>query len=80
METISICIGSACHLKGSYRIIEIFKELITKHNLEKKIELKAAFCMGECTSAVSVKFGENKVIAVSPETAEEIFLKNMKSE
>ena len=73
MKTINICIGSACHLKGSYTVIEKFKNKIAEHKLEQQVELKAAFCMGECTKAVSVKFGNQGVVAVSPENAEEMF-------
>ena len=28
MVTISVCVGSSCHLKGAYEIIEICEELI----------------------------------------------------
>lgn len=72
MKTISICIGSACHLKGSYTIIEQFKNEIAAKKIDN-IELKAAFCMGECTKAVSVKFGDSPAVAVSPDNAIELF-------
>jgi NADH:ubiquinone oxidoreductase subunit E len=55
MVSVSICVGSSCHLKGSYQIIQIFQELIKKHRLENKVELKASFCLGKCTKGVSVK-------------------------
>ena len=28
MKNISICVGSSCHLKGSYKIIELAKDYI----------------------------------------------------
>lgn len=59
MIQISICVGSSCHLKGSYQIISIFQELIRQHGLENKVELKASFCLGRCTQGVSVKVGED---------------------
>ena len=31
---IYVCIGSSCHLKGSYNIINAFKELIAEYKLE----------------------------------------------
>lgn len=74
MRVINVCIGSACHLKGSYDVIQVFQSKIKEHNLEEQVELKAAFCLGQCTKAVSVKI-DDEVISVSPETADEIFEK-----
>ncbi|NLZ53082.1 MAG: (2Fe-2S) ferredoxin domain-containing protein, partial [Thermoanaerobacteraceae bacterium] len=48
MRIISVCVGSSCHLKGSYDIIRILKDLIKEHNLEDKWELKAEFCCNNC--------------------------------
>ncbi|HSQ34045.1 MAG TPA: (2Fe-2S) ferredoxin domain-containing protein [Peptostreptococcaceae bacterium] len=73
MKTIKICIGSACHLKGSYEVIEIFQSEIREHQLENEIELNAAFCLGECAKGVSVKIDDNSIISVSPKDAKEIF-------
>ena len=73
MKTVSICVGSACYLKGSYEVIEVFKKKIKEKALEGQIELNAAFCLGHCTKAVSVKVDDAEVIQVSPENAEEIF-------
>ena len=28
--TIKVCVGSSCHLKGSYEVIEAFKEVLKK--------------------------------------------------
>lgn len=73
MKTITVCIGSSCHLKGSYDVINIFQELISKNRLEGKVGLKASFCLGKCTQAVSVKVGEGPVLTVSKNTADDFF-------
>ena len=73
MRTIKICIGSACHIKGSYEVIEIFQSKIKEHKLENEIELNAAFCLGECAKGVCVKIDDNPIVSASPENAEEIF-------
>lgn len=73
MKTVSVCIGSACHLKGSYAVIKAFEEKIKENNLQDLVELKAAFCLGECTQAVSVKIDDEDVISVSPLNASEVF-------
>ena len=36
--TITICIGSSCHLKGSRTIIQKLEELITERQLNDKID------------------------------------------
>lgn len=55
MKTIEVCIGSACHLKGSYDVINEFKKLIEERNLEDIVMLKGAFCLGHCTESVAMK-------------------------
>lgn len=77
MKVIRICIGSACHLKGSYDVIEVFKELITHYHLENKLELSGAFCTGHCTEAVAVLRWDEEVLSVSKENAREIFEKEI---
>ena len=36
MKEIHICIGSACHVKGSYQVVQRFKELVAERGLEMK--------------------------------------------
>lgn len=70
--TIQVCIGSACHLKGSYDIINKLKELTIQHHMEEQVKVKAAFCLGNCKGAVSVRF-DDKIYSIQPETAESFF-------
>ena len=72
MLDLSICVGSACHLKGSYEVIEKFKLCAENNNLNNKVVIKASFCLGQCTEAVSVKF-KDEIYSVTPETAEKFF-------
>ena len=69
---VSICIGSACHLKGSYDIIAKLKELIAENKMEDMVNIKATFCLGNCKEAVSVKI-EDTVYSVQPEKTESFF-------
>jgi len=74
MVSISICVGSSCHLKGSYDVINLFRDEVKKRNLEGKIELKAAFCLGKCgSSGVSIKVNDKVVTGVNKETFLPIF-------
>ena len=70
---VNICVGSSCHLKGSYNIIHVFQELISQYHLEDQVELKASFCLGHCTDGVATMIDGTLVDHVSPENAVEIF-------
>lgn len=73
MKELKVCIGSACHLKGSYDVIEGFKKLIIDNGVENRISLKAAFCLGHCTEAVSVEKWDGTILSVSKDNIEEVF-------
>jgi NADH:ubiquinone oxidoreductase subunit E len=48
MVELTVCIGSACHLKGSYNVIQTFQQLIEEKSLHDRIVFKSGFCMKEC--------------------------------
>lgn len=73
MKKIEICVGSSCHLKGSYEIIDLMKEAIQKYELENEVELKAAFCLGNCKDGVSVRIDNQKIVSFSTEHFYETF-------
>jgi len=73
MKIIQVCIGSACHLKGSYEVIQRFKALIEAQDMEHAVELRSSFCLGECSQAVSVKLNDGPVCSVTPETVDQFF-------
>lgn len=70
---IEVCIGSACHLKGSYEVIQQLKQLIQEHNLDETVELKSAFCLGACGGGVSIRINEKKVLSITPEETPQFF-------
>ncbi|MDI3480451.1 MAG: hypothetical protein PWQ97_106 [Tepidanaerobacteraceae bacterium] len=73
MKTISVCVGSSCHLKGSYDIIKQLEKLIEKYQMEQEVELKAQFCFGHCTKPVSVKIDEEGPYSVDKNAVEDFF-------
>ena len=71
--TVTICIGSSCHLKGSRDIIKILERLVSLHHLEDRVTLQGSFCMGECTkNGVCVKV-DDEFCTVIPANVEEFF-------
>ncbi len=71
---LKVCVGSSCHLRGSYDVIEEMKRLIREHGMEGKIDLQASFCMGNCQNGVSLKADEVLLHNANKENCEELFL------
>ena len=74
---VTICIGSACHLKGSRKIIETLQRLVTANGLSGQVDLNGAFCTGNCDHGVCVTV-EGELYSLKPEDAEEFFEKEIK--
>ena len=77
MKTLTICVGSACHMKGSHRVIDKFDEWIAKYGLEDEVELKASFCMDQCTGNIGARVDERQIYDLTRENAEEVFLREI---
>jgi len=78
MKDIQVCIGSVCHLKDSYDIINRLNELVCSNGYDGSLKVKAAFCLGNCEGAVCVKF-DDTIYTVLPETTDEFFETTVKS-
>ena len=52
---IKVCVGSSCHLKGSYDVIQSLKDILKKYDVEDLVELQASFCLGHCAKGVNVR-------------------------
>ncbi len=81
---VKVCVGSSCHLKGSYDVIEEMKKLLKKYDVEDLVDLQASFCLGFCAEGVTVKGEEadnqgNDIFVhnVNKENAEDKFLKEI---
>lgn len=70
---ISVCVGSSCHLKHSYQVIDMFKNAIQSHGLENNVELKASFCLNNCMNAVSFKIDEEPCESITLESFDTVF-------
>lgn len=70
--TITICLGSACHVKGSHFVLEGLKALIKEYNLEDQVTLAGTFCTGNCQKGVCVTIGDT-LHSVNPDNCKEFF-------
>ena len=76
---VAVCVGSSCHLRGSYHIIELLRQRLEESGLAGKVDLRAAFCLGKCTDGVSIKVDDEIVCGVSADNFDEIFEKYIAS-
>jgi NADH:ubiquinone oxidoreductase subunit E len=70
MVTVTVCVGSSCHIKGSRQIIVRFNELLKEHGLEDKIELQGSFCMERCGEEEAIRTFTEKVLKPQTGTGE----------
>lgn len=76
---ITICIGSACHLKGSKKVVNRLQELIAENDLSDKTELTGAFCMKRCGEDGVRVMVDDKIFSVMPENVDEFFDSEVRS-
>lgn len=74
---IKVCVGSSCHMKGSYQVIKTFDELIRRNNLEDTVKIKASFCLGCCLTGIATTVDDKPVNNVGFSNAEEVFYREI---
>ena len=77
MIKINVCVGSSCHIRGSYRIMELLNNAIKENDLTDKVEVSAAFCLGHCMNGVSVKVND-QIFGVNEDSFKDFFEENVK--
>ncbi len=77
MVVVQVCVGSSCHMKGSYQVIKTFTQLIQVNELEDVVTLKASFCMGRCLTGISVMVNDTPVDNVGFANADQIFYEHI---
>lgn len=70
---IKVCVGTACHLNGSYDIIHGLQELIEQYGLGEKISVNPVFCLGECGTPVSVDIDDGKIYSLNRKNLQSFF-------
>lgn len=70
-QTLYLCMGSACHQLGGFRLIPQIEDILRRRGLDGRIELRGAFCLEKCELGRSVKFGDRVFTGLTPENLEE---------
>ena len=78
MITVTICVGSSCHIKGAREMISRFNDFLTKEGLEDKVELKGSFCMERCGEGINWKINDEIVSSPSVEKGVKMFRKKVR--
>ena len=73
MVTVTVCVGSSCHLKGARVVIERFSELLEKQGLQDEVVLKGSFCMERCGEGVNWQIDQEPFTSASEEEAVRVF-------
>lgn len=77
---IQVCVGSSCHLKGSAELVELFKQAIEEHDLEREVTLAGSFCIGQCNRVgVTVQVDDDVFTGITREGFKEFFAENVLS-
>ncbi len=77
LTEVSVCVGTGCYLRGSYLVLREFSRLAAERGLGGRIKLGATFCLEKCDQGVSVKVGDRVITGVKPETAREVFCREI---
>ena len=75
MVTISVCLGSACHLKGANAVLETFLALIDRYQAQANVQMAGSFCQGRCTEGVVVQIDDLLLTNVTKDQVFELFTK-----
>jgi NADH:ubiquinone oxidoreductase subunit E len=77
MITVTICVGSSCHIKGAREMIAQFNDFLSKEGLQDKVELKGSFCMERCGEGINWKINDEVLSSSSVEEGTEVFRKKV---
>jgi NADH:ubiquinone oxidoreductase subunit E len=77
MITVTVCVGSSCHIKGAREMIDRFNDFLTKEHLQDKVELKGAFCMERCGEGINWKINDEIMTSCSVDKGAGVFRKKV---
>ena len=75
MVTISVCLGSACHLKGAHGVLEAFLALIERYQAQAQVQMAGNFCQCRCTEGVVIQINDRILTHVTKDQVYELFTK-----
>ncbi|MBC8228750.1 (2Fe-2S) ferredoxin domain-containing protein [bacterium] len=77
MTTVTVCVGSSCHIRGAHDVIKKFDQIVRERKLQDDILLKGSFCMEHCTEGISIKIDNEFYSVKNLDVALELFQKEV---
>ncbi len=77
MTTVTVCVGSSCHVKGAREVIKHFNELLKNNQLDQIIELKGSFCMERCGKGVNWQIDDEPYTSNDVDEAVKVFIEKV---
>ena len=79
MITVTVCVGSSCHVKGARQVIKSFRDLLARENLDDKVELKGSFCMERCGEGINWTINDEVISSLSTHDSVETLKEKLKT-
>nr|MBQ5811501.1 NAD(P)H-dependent oxidoreductase subunit E [Clostridia bacterium] len=71
---VQVCVGSACHLRGSSEIVEFLSKAVAEHRLEEDVTLAGSFCIGKCSqTGVTIQVDDDIHVGISKDNVRDFF-------
>ncbi len=77
MISVTVCVGSSCHIKGARELIARFNDFLSTEGLEDRVELKGSFCMEHCGEGINWMINDEIFSSSSVEEGAEMFRKKV---
>lgn len=74
---IHVCIGSACHVRGSYGILNAMKQLVEENQVGDRVKVVVAFCLGKCAEGVTIKVDDEIITGLTLDNVNDVFRKHV---
>lgn len=68
--TVTVCVGSSCHVRGSRSVLKRFAEVLKAERLEDDVALVGSFCLERCSEGVNWKFNDENICSATVDDAE----------
>lgn len=72
---IRICMGSSCHLKGSFEVVKKLREVFEGND---DVELLGSLCMNNCSKGINAEINGKIVSKLTPENVIEVVLREIR--
>jgi NADH-quinone oxidoreductase subunit G len=73
MVTVTVCVGSSCHLRGARDVIDRFSEMLKQYGLEDRVTLQGSFCMERCGEGINWQIDDEPFTSAGDDEAVAVF-------